>query len=81
VEILEIQPNPSVSLEIGSVVDFEVTVEYYVKEDTASIDLVIQKGEHSGGADSYIGGDKDVLTSGQGTVTLKAKMSIRDSIK
>jgi hypothetical protein len=79
VKILEIQPNPSVSLEVGSVVAFEVTVEYYVKEDTASIDLVIQKGEHSGGTDSYIGGDKDVLTSGQGNVTLKAKIKVPDT--
>jgi len=79
VKILEIQPNPSVPLEVGSNVDFEVKVEYYVKEDSASIDLVIQKGEYSGGIDPYIGGGMEVLTHGEGVVTLKAKVKVPDT--
>lgn len=79
VKILEIQPNLSVPLEVGSVVFFEVKVEYYLKEDSATISLVIQRGEYSSGVDSYIGGDTDVVTHGKGVETLKAKVTIPDT--
>lgn len=75
VKILEIQPDLSVPLEVGSDVDFEVKVEYSVEEDSATIDLVIQKG----GISPFIGGDTDIITRGQGVVTLKAKVKIPDT--
>jgi hypothetical protein len=79
VKILEIQPNPSVPLEAGSNVHFEVKIEYYVKEDSATVDLVIQKGESSGGIGSHIGSVMEVLTHGKGVVTLDIDVKVPDT--
>jgi hypothetical protein len=79
VKIREIQPDLSLPLEVGSDINFEVNVEYYLNEDSATIDLVIQKAEHSGDGTSYIGGDTEVVGPGSGLVTLKAKIKIPDT--
>jgi|GEM_PF-2469290 len=79
VKILELQPDPSVPLEAGSTVHFEVKLEYYVKEDSATVDLLIQKGEHSGGTDPFIGSVMEVLTHGKGVVTLEIEVKVPDT--
>ncbi len=79
VKILEIQPDLSLPLEVGSEVNFEVTVEYYLNEDSATVDLVIQKGEHSGGTDPFVGQETEVIGHGSGVVTLKAKVKVPET--
>ncbi|MFA6054837.1 MAG: hypothetical protein WC769_05630 [Thermodesulfovibrionales bacterium] len=79
VKILEIQPNPSVLLKAGNNIHFEVKIEYYVKEDSATVGLVIQKGESSGGIDPYIGSVMEVLTHGKGVVTLDIDVKVPDT--
>ncbi len=79
VKIREIQPDLSLPLEVGSDITFEVNVEYYLNEDSATIDLVIQKAEHSGSAASYLGGDTEIISPGSGVVTLKTTIKIPET--
>ena len=79
VKILEIQPNPSIPLKSGSEVLFKVKIEYKVKEDSGTLNLIIQKGEYSGGFDTLIGSAMEVLTHGEGHVTLEKQIRVPDT--
>ena len=79
IKIIQIQPDPSVPLEAGSEVHFEVQLEYYVNEDSATASLIIQKGEHSGGSNVLIENVKDFLAPGKGTLTLETTVKVPDT--
>jgi hypothetical protein len=76
VKILKIEPNPSVPLKSGSEVHFKVNIEYKVTDDSATVNLLIQKGEYSGGIDTVVGSTMQVLTKGKGTVTLEKTVTV-----
>lgn len=76
VKILEIEPDPSVPLKIGSEIHFKAKVEYKVKEDSAIVNLLIQKGKYSGSLDTIVGSVQEVLTQGKGSVILGKTVKI-----
>jgi hypothetical protein len=79
IKILEIDPNPSKSLKVGSEIHFKVKLEYNVSDDSAVANLIFQKGEDSGNFDSVIGNTMQVINKGKGTVTLEKKITIPDT--
>jgi hypothetical protein len=76
VKILKIEPDPSVPLKSGSEVHFKVNIGYKITEDSATINLLIQKGEYSGGIDTVVGSTMQVLTKGKGTITLEKTVKV-----
>ena len=76
VKILEIEPDPLVPLKSGSEVHFKVKLEYTIIENSATITLLIQKGEYSGGIDVVVGSTTQVLTKGKGTITLEKTVTV-----
>ena len=79
VKILKIEPDPSVPLKVGSEIHFKVTIEYAVKDDSAMVTLVIQKGEYSNSPDVLVGSVSEVVSKGKGTVTLEKTVNIPDT--
>jgi len=79
VKIIQIQPDPSVPLEAGTEVHFEVQLEYYVNEDSATVSLIIQKGEHSDNSSVLIGNVKEFIAHGKGTLTLETSVKVPDT--
>lgn len=79
VKILEIDPKSSVVLKSGSEVHFKVKLEYNVIDDSATVNLIIQNAEYSGGVDAVVGSTMQVLTKGKGTVTLEKTVKVPDT--
>ena len=55
------------------------TAEYAVREDSAMLNLVIQKGEYSNSPDVLVGSASEVVSKGKGTVTLEKIINIPDT--
>jgi hypothetical protein len=80
VKILKIEPDPSVPLKVGSEIHFKVKIEYEVRDDSAMISLIIQKGEYSNSPDTLVGSVNDVLSKGKGNITLEKTVKIPDTM-
>jgi hypothetical protein len=76
VKILEIDPDPSVPLKSGSEVHFKVKLQYTIIEDSATVNLLIQKGEYSSAIDNVVGSTMQVLNKGKGIITLEKTVKV-----
>jgi hypothetical protein len=79
VKILEIEPIPAVVLKSDCEVHFKVKLEYSVVDDPATVNLIIQNAEYSGGVDAVIGSMMQVLSKSKGTVTLEKTVTVPDT--
>jgi len=79
VKILEIEPDPSIPLVVGKDVHFKARIKYQVKEASAMISLLIQRGGSSQDLDVFLGSVEDVLTQGKGSITLEKTVRIPDT--
>jgi hypothetical protein len=76
VKILEIDPDPSVQLNSGSEVHFKVKLQYTIIEDSATVNLLIQKGEYSSAIDNVLGSTQQVLNKGKGIIILEKTVKV-----